>query len=54
MRRNGVCKLIRIVSLAVCLTYLRAAYGIGIIGYIGVILTAFAWGLTEYWEGLGK
>lgn len=51
---KSVCRIIRIVSLAVCLTYLRSAYDIGIIAYIGVILVAFAWGLTEYWEGLGK
>lgn len=51
---KNVCRLIRVVSLTVCLTYLRATYNIGDIAYIGVILVAFAWGLTEYWEGLGK
>jgi len=51
---NIICRVVRIVSLGACLTYLRVAYEIGAVAYIAVILTAFAWGLSEYMEGLGK
>lgn len=51
---KNVCRIIRIVSLVACLTYLRVAYDIGVIAYIGVVLTALAWGITEFWEGLDK
>lgn len=52
--RNSVCRIIRIVSLAACLIYLREVYDIGVVAYIGVTITAFVWGLTEFFEGLDK
>ena len=51
---KSVCKILRIVSLGGCLMYLRTCYNIGVLAYIAVILVAFIWGLTEFWEGLGK
>jgi len=51
---KSVCGILRFISLCGCLVYLNVRYDIGVLAYIAVVLVAFTWGLTEYWEGLCK
>lgn len=50
--KKFACSAVRVASIAGTLLYLGFKFGIDIWAYIAVSLTAIAWGLTNYYEGL--